>query len=101
MLDWTRGVLAPDQLDFLRRLPPGGRMTTPVGRGDVVLGYALARHVPLQQLVPLGPERDHAHVGGVALVARAGVCNVEQANSHASTSSTLVDTTLLSIRAGQ
>ncbi|WP_412029137.1 metallophosphoesterase family protein [Deinococcus yunweiensis] len=32
VLVWTKKMLSPDQMDFLRRLPPGGRITTPVGR---------------------------------------------------------------------
>jgi hypothetical protein len=43
-----------------------------------VLGDALARDVPVEHLVPLGAERDQAHVGRVALVARARVRDVEQ-----------------------
>jgi predicted phosphodiesterase len=32
VLDWTRQTLAPEQLEYLRRLPTGGRIMTPVGR---------------------------------------------------------------------
>lgn len=32
VLSWSRTMLSPDQMDFLRRLPPGGRLTTPIGR---------------------------------------------------------------------
>ncbi len=32
VLAWTRDNLAPEQLEFLRRLPAGGRINTPVGR---------------------------------------------------------------------
>ena len=32
VLTWTRGMLSPEQMDYLRRLPPGGRIMTPVGR---------------------------------------------------------------------
>ena len=32
VLDWTRQTLAPEQLEYLRRLPAGGRIMTPVGR---------------------------------------------------------------------
>ncbi len=32
VLSWTRTVLSPEQLEYLRRLPPGGRIMTPVGR---------------------------------------------------------------------
>ncbi|WP_293911762.1 metallophosphoesterase family protein [Deinococcus sp.] len=32
VLDWTRQTLAPEQLEYLRRLPIGGRIMTPVGR---------------------------------------------------------------------
>lgn len=55
VLDWTRGVLAPDQLDFLRRLPPGGRMTTPVGRVRYFHG---SPHDPEERLDLMAPERE-------------------------------------------
>jgi putative phosphoesterase len=32
VLAWTRETLAPEHLEFLRRLPAGGRINTPVGR---------------------------------------------------------------------
>ena len=32
VLQWTRKTLTPEQMDFLRRLPPTGRLSTPVGR---------------------------------------------------------------------
>ena len=32
VLEWTRQTLAPEQLEYLRRLPTGGRIMTPVGR---------------------------------------------------------------------
>jgi len=55
VLGWTRGVLSPDQLDFLRRLPPGGRLTTPVGRVRFFHG---SPHDPDERLDLMGPERD-------------------------------------------
>ena len=50
--------------------------------------------------IPLGSERDDADVGGVALVARARVRDVHQADLHERIS-TFVWTTVLSTRAGQ
>ncbi|MFC6590971.1 metallophosphoesterase family protein [Deinococcus lacus] len=32
VLEWTKGMLLPEQLEFLRGLPTGGRLRTPVGR---------------------------------------------------------------------
>ncbi|MBB5232929.1 metallophosphoesterase family protein [Deinococcus budaensis] len=55
VLDWTRGVLDPGQLDFLRRLPPGGRLTTPVGRVRYFHG---SPHDPDERLDLMAPERE-------------------------------------------
>lgn len=55
VLTWTRGVLSPEQLDFLRRLPPGGRMMTPVGRVRYFHG---SPHDPEERLDLMAPERD-------------------------------------------
>src|SRR3954447_3525428 len=60
----------------------------------------IAREKPLDDLVPSGLECDHAHVSGVALVARSRVRDVHQAHFHESTS-TCVWTTDLSTNAGQ
>ncbi|KEF35413.1 MULTISPECIES: metallophosphoesterase family protein [Deinococcus] len=55
VLHWTRGVLSPGQLDFLRRLPPGGRLTTPVGRVRYFHG---SPHDPEERLDLMAPERE-------------------------------------------
>ncbi|MBI0445867.1 metallophosphoesterase [Deinococcus sp. DB0503] len=55
VLGWTRKVLSPDQLDFLRQLPPGGRLMTPVGRVRFFHG---APHAPEQRLDLMAPERE-------------------------------------------
>jgi predicted phosphodiesterase len=55
VLGWTRTVLTPDQLDFLRRLPPGGRVMTPVGRVRFFHG---SPHAPDERLDLMAPERD-------------------------------------------
>ncbi len=65
-----------------------------------VAADAIERELLGDEVVPLRPERDHPHVGGVALVAGSGMRDVHQAHLHASTS-TLVCTTVLSTRAGQ
>jgi hypothetical protein len=62
--------------------------------------HALHRELPRQERVPVGPERDDAHVRRVPLVARAGVREIEQAHLHES-SSTVGATTVLSMSAGQ
>ncbi|GAA5532547.1 metallophosphoesterase family protein [Deinococcus aluminii] len=55
VLGWTRKVLSPDQLEFLRRLPPGGRLMTPVGRVRFFHG---SPHAPDQRLDLMAPERE-------------------------------------------
>ena len=65
-----------------------------------MLRDALASKVSLEDRVPARLERDDAHVGGVALVARPGVRDVEEPHFHESTS-TFVRTTCLSMSAGQ
>lgn len=55
ILEWTRKVLSPDQRDFLRRLPPGGRLMTPVGRVRFFHG---SPHAPEQRLDLMAPERE-------------------------------------------
>lgn len=32
VIEWTKGVLEPEQIEFLRKLPAGGRINTPVGK---------------------------------------------------------------------
>ncbi|MEF2277566.1 metallophosphoesterase family protein [Deinococcus sp. YIM 134068] len=55
VLNWTRRVLSPEQLDFLRRLPSGGRLKTPVGRVRYFHG---APHDPAGRLDLMAPERE-------------------------------------------
>ena len=65
-----------------------------------MFGDAFTRHISHDHIVPLWPQRDYADVGGVALVTRPGVRDVNKLHSH-STTSTDVATTDLSINAGQ
>ncbi|PTA69783.1 metallophosphoesterase family protein [Deinococcus arcticus] len=55
VLTWTKKILTPEQLDFLRRLPPGGRITTPIGRVRFFHG---SPHAPDQRLDLMAPERE-------------------------------------------
>ncbi|WP_221088818.1 metallophosphoesterase family protein [Deinococcus aquaedulcis] len=55
VLTWTKKILTPEQLDFLRRLPPGGRITTPIGRVRFFHGSPYA---PDQRLDLMAPERE-------------------------------------------
>ncbi|AZI41797.1 metallophosphoesterase [Deinococcus psychrotolerans] len=53
VLNWTRETLAPEQLEYLRRLPVGGRIMTPVGRIRYFHG---APHDPEARLDLMAPE---------------------------------------------
>ncbi|WP_216317700.1 metallophosphoesterase family protein [Deinococcus aestuarii] len=55
VLSWTRRVLSPGQLEFLRRLPPGGRLTTPAGRVRFFHG---GPHDPAGRVDLMAPERE-------------------------------------------
>ncbi|MBZ9751141.1 metallophosphoesterase [Deinococcus sp. HMF7620] len=55
VLTWTKKILTPEQMDFLRRLPPGGRITTPIGRVRFFHG---SPHAPDQRLDLMAPERE-------------------------------------------
>ncbi|MFC4453401.1 metallophosphoesterase family protein [Deinococcus sonorensis] len=55
VLGWTRQTLAPEQLDFLRKLPVGGRMQTPLGRLRYCHG---SPHDPEQRLDLMAQERE-------------------------------------------
>ncbi|MBZ9711924.1 metallophosphoesterase family protein [Deinococcus multiflagellatus] len=55
VLTWTKKILTPEQLDFLRRLPPGGRITTPIGRVRFFHG---SPHAPDQRLDLMAPKRE-------------------------------------------
>ena len=55
VLNWTKKMLTPEQVDFLRRLPPGGRLMTPVGRVRFFHG---SPHDPEQRLDLMAAERE-------------------------------------------
>ncbi|CAM3600837.1 metallophosphoesterase family protein [Deinococcus frigens] len=55
VLTWTKTVLTPEQTDFLRRLPPGGRIMTPVGRVRYFHG---SPHDPEQRLDLMADKRE-------------------------------------------
>ena len=60
VLQWTRGVLRPEQTEFLRGLPPSGRLGTPVGRVRYFHG---APHDPESRIDLMGSE---AELGALA-----------------------------------
>ena len=60
VLQWTRKTLNPEQLEFLRRLPPSGRLTTPIGRVRYFHG---SPHDPEQRLDLMGSEADLRRLG--------------------------------------
>ncbi|GGO28217.1 metallophosphoesterase family protein [Deinococcus humi] len=55
VLTWTKKVLTPEQIEFLRRLPAGGRIMTPVGRVRYFHG---SPHDPEQRLDLMANERE-------------------------------------------
>ncbi|AIZ45068.1 metallophosphoesterase [Deinococcus radiopugnans] len=55
VLTWTKKMLTPEQTEFLRRLPPGGRIMTPVGRVRYFHG---GPHDPEQRLDLMAGERE-------------------------------------------
>ncbi|WP_407539265.1 metallophosphoesterase family protein [Deinococcus radiomollis] len=55
VLAWTRETLSPEQLEFLRRLPAGGRVNTPVGRLRYFHG---SPHNPEQRLDLMAQDRE-------------------------------------------
>lgn len=55
VLQWTKKTLTPEQMEYLRRLPPGGRIMTPVGRIKYFHG---SPHDPEQRLDLMAQERD-------------------------------------------
>jgi len=55
VLAWTRENLAPEHLEFLRRLPAGGRVNTPVGRLRYFHG---SPHDPEQRLDLMAQDRE-------------------------------------------
>lgn len=57
VLQWTKETLTPEQMEFLRRLPPGGRVNTPIGRIRYFHG---SPRDPEQKLDLMGQENDLA-----------------------------------------
>jgi predicted phosphodiesterase len=55
VLVWTRKMLTPEQNDYLRRLPPGGRIMTPVGRVRFFHG---SPHNPEERIDLMAQERE-------------------------------------------
>ncbi|UQN06049.1 metallophosphoesterase [Deinococcus sp. QL22] len=55
VLTWTRKMLTPEQNDYLRRLPPGGRIMTPVGRVRFFHG---SPHNPEDRIDLMAQERE-------------------------------------------
>ncbi|MDB5045527.1 MAG: metallophosphoesterase [Deinococcus sp.] len=55
VLVWTRKMLTPEQNEYLRRLPPGGRIMTPVGRVRFFHG---SPHNPEERLDLMAQERE-------------------------------------------
>lgn len=55
VLVWTRKMLTPEQNDYLRRLPPGGRIMTPVGRVRFFHG---SPHNPEDRIDLMAQERE-------------------------------------------
>ncbi|GAA0521375.1 metallophosphoesterase family protein [Deinococcus depolymerans] len=55
VLGWTKKMLTPEQVDFLRRLPPGGRIVTPIGRVRYFHG---SPHDPEARLDLMAQERE-------------------------------------------
>lgn len=55
VLQWTKKTLMPEQMEYLRRLPPGGRIMTPVGRIKYFHG---SPHDPEQRLDLMAQERE-------------------------------------------
>ncbi|ADV67490.1 metallophosphoesterase family protein [Deinococcus maricopensis] len=55
VLAWTRTNLTPDQLEFLRRLPTGGRVMTPLGRLRFFHG---SPHNPEERLNLMAPDQE-------------------------------------------
>ncbi len=58
-LTWTRGMLSGEQMDFLRRLPTGGRIMTKLGRVRYFHG---SPHDPDSRLDLMGEDRDLSFV---------------------------------------
>lgn len=60
VLQWTRKTLTPAQFEFLRRLPPSGRLSTPIGRVRYFHG---SPHDPEQRLDLMGSEMELRRLG--------------------------------------
>lgn len=55
VLNWTKEVLTPEQIEYLRQLAPGGRLMTPVGRIRYFHGHP---YDPEQRIDLMAPERE-------------------------------------------
>ncbi len=55
VLQWTKKTLSPEQMEYLRRLPPGGRIMTPIGRVKYFHG---SPHDPEQRMDLMAHERE-------------------------------------------
>lgn len=87
VLAWTKKMLTPEQMDFLRRLPPGGRITTPVGRIRFFHG---SPHDPEQRLDLMANEQELE-----ALAETLGARVVVIGGSHVPFSRSIGETTFL------
>ena len=77
------------------------RSTSPSIDAAEMRGDALERELSREQRIPLRTQRDHADVGGVALVARARVRDVDEADLHATISTAVRDDASCRSSAGQ
>lgn len=55
VLQWTKKTLSPEQMEYLRRLPSGGRVMTPIGRVKYFHG---SPHDPEQRMDLMAHERE-------------------------------------------
>lgn len=87
VLVWTKQMLTPEQTDFLRRLPAGGRITTPVGRVRYFHG---SPHDPEQRLDLMAPQGELED-----LAAKLGARVVVVGGSHVPFSRVIGETTFV------
>ncbi|MFC5847903.1 metallophosphoesterase family protein [Deinococcus petrolearius] len=84
VLHWTQGTLLPEQLEYLRRLPSGGRLMTPVGRVRYFHG---SPHDPEGRVDLMAPEAELE-----ALADRLGARVVVVGGTHVPLTRTVGDT---------
>lgn len=87
VLEWTKTVLTEGQLQYLRDLPTGGRLTTPVGRVRFFHG---SPHDPEQRISLMGSDRELE-----TLAAQLGAKVVVVAGSHVPFVRAVGDTTFV------